>query len=96
MIDLRSDTVTRPTEAMLDAMMSAKVGDDVYGEDEAVNSLQRHAAEMFGGGIKIITVSSYTLLQRTCPRIARAVDTASRRLRVLAHRLGASICIARC
>jgi threonine aldolase len=33
---------------MLDAMMSAKVGDDVYGEDEAVNSLQRHAAEMFG------------------------------------------------
>ena len=48
MIDLRSDTVTRPTQAMLDAMMSAKVGDDVYGEDDAVNSLQRHAAEMFG------------------------------------------------
>ncbi len=48
MIDLRSDTVTRPTQAMLDAMMSAKVGDDVYGEDDAVNSLQRHTAEMFG------------------------------------------------
>ena len=48
MIDLRSDTVTRPTEAMLDAMRSAKVGDDVYGEDETVNALQRHAAEMFG------------------------------------------------
>ncbi len=48
MIDLRSDTVTRPTKAMLDVMMSATVGDDVYGEDEAVNSLQRHAAEMFG------------------------------------------------
>ena len=48
MIDLRSDTVTRPTEAMLDAMMSAKVGDDVYGEDEAVNTLQQTAAEMFG------------------------------------------------
>ena len=48
MIDLRSDTVTRPTPAMLDAMMSANVGDDVYGEDDAVNSLQRHAAEMFG------------------------------------------------
>ena len=47
LIDLRSDTVTRPTKAMLDAMMSAKVGDDVYGEDEAVNSLQRHAAKMF-------------------------------------------------
>jgi threonine aldolase len=75
---------------MLDAMMSAKVGDDVFGEDEAVNSLQRHAAEMFGGGIKIIAVSSYTLVQRTCPRIARAVDPARRRLRVLAHRFGAS------
>ena len=48
MIDLRSDTVTRPTEAMLDAMMSANVGDDVYGEDDAVNCLQRRAAEMFG------------------------------------------------
>ena len=48
MIDLRSDTVTRPTEAMLDAMMSANVGDDVYGEDDAVNYLQRQAAEMFG------------------------------------------------
>jgi len=48
LIDLRSDTVTRPTEAMLSAMMSAKVGDDVYGEDEAVNSLQTNAAEMFG------------------------------------------------
>jgi threonine aldolase len=48
LIDLRSDTVTRPTEAMLDAMMSAKVGDDVYGEDDAINSLQRQAAEMFG------------------------------------------------
>ncbi len=47
MIDLRSDTVTRPTPAMLEAMMSAEVGDDVYGEDETVNSLQRHAAEMF-------------------------------------------------
>lgn len=48
MIDLRSDTVTQPTDAMLDAMMSAKVGDDVYGEDEAVNDLQQTAAEMFG------------------------------------------------
>lgn len=48
MIDLRSDTVTRPTDAMLDAMMSAKVGDDVYGEDEAVNALQQTAADFFG------------------------------------------------
>ena len=48
MIDLRSDTVTKPTSGMLDAMMSAKVGDDVYGEDEAINALQATAAERFG------------------------------------------------
>ena len=48
MIDLRSDTVTQPTQPMLDAMMSATVGDDVYGEDDAVNDLQRTAAETFG------------------------------------------------
>ncbi len=48
MIDIRSDTVTRPTPAMLDAMMHATVGDDVFGEDETVNALQRKAAEQFG------------------------------------------------
>lgn len=47
-IDVRSDTVTRPTQAMLEAMMSAAVGDDVYGEDETVNALQSRAAELFG------------------------------------------------
>ena len=36
-IDLRSDTVTKPTKGMLDAMMTAKVGDDVYKEDETIN-----------------------------------------------------------
>jgi threonine aldolase len=48
MIDVRSDTVTRPTPAMLQAMLSADVGDDVYGEDETVDRLQRRAAELFG------------------------------------------------
>jgi len=47
-IDLRSDTVTRPTPGMLEAMMTAKVGDDVYGEDPTVNELEKKAAEMFG------------------------------------------------
>lgn len=47
MIDLRSDTVTRPTPEMLDAMASAEVGDDVYGEDPTVNLLQEKAAAMF-------------------------------------------------
>ena len=48
MIDLRSDTVTRPTPVMRRAMAGAEVGDDVYGEDPSVNLLQERAAEMFG------------------------------------------------
>ncbi len=48
MIDLRSDTVTRPTAAMRQAMASAEVGDDVYGEDPTVNRLEELAAEMLG------------------------------------------------
>lgn len=48
MIDLRSDTVTRPTSAMREAMAAAEVGDDVYGEDPTVNRLERDAALVFG------------------------------------------------
>jgi threonine aldolase len=47
-IDLRSDTVTRPTPAMLDAMMHARVGDDVFGEDPSINELEKMAAGLFG------------------------------------------------
>jgi threonine aldolase len=47
-IDLRSDTVTKPTPQMLEAMMQAEVGDDVYGEDTTVNKLQEYAANLFG------------------------------------------------
>jgi threonine aldolase len=47
-VDLRSDTVTKPTPGMLDAMFNAKIGDDVYGEDEAVNELEAKAAAIFG------------------------------------------------
>jgi len=47
-IDLISDTVTRPTKGMLDAMMNAKVGDDVFKSDPTVNILQNKAAAMFG------------------------------------------------
>jgi threonine aldolase len=47
-IDLRSDTVTRPTPQMRAAMAAAEVGDDVYGEDPTVNQLERRAAEIFG------------------------------------------------
>ena len=50
MIDLRSDTVTKPSEAMREAMASAPVGDDVYGEDPSVNRLQEMAAALLGKG----------------------------------------------
>jgi threonine aldolase len=47
-VDLRSDTVTRPTVEMRRAMVEAEVGDDVYGEDPTVNRLEKRAAEIFG------------------------------------------------
>src|SRR5918993_4312568 len=47
MIDLRSDTVTKPSPRMRRAMAEAEVGDDVYGEDPTVNRLQERAAELF-------------------------------------------------
>lgn len=48
MIDLRSDTVTKPTPGMLAAMTAAAVGDDVFGEDPTVNELERYTASLFG------------------------------------------------
>ncbi|HSK84865.1 MAG TPA: GntG family PLP-dependent aldolase [Rubrobacter sp.] len=48
MIDLRSDTVTRPTEAMRRAMLEAPVGDDVFGEDPTVNRLEEYVADLLG------------------------------------------------
>ncbi|RUR39286.1 low-specificity L-threonine aldolase [Vreelandella populi] len=48
MIDLRSDTVTRPSAAMLEAMMSAPTGDDVWGDDPTVNAFQEHLATLTG------------------------------------------------
>ncbi|MHA7099019.1 threonine aldolase family protein [Roseivirga pacifica] len=48
MIDLRSDTITKPTPAMLEAMMSAKVGDDMFGEDPTVAELEDYVAQLFG------------------------------------------------
>ena len=47
-IDLRSDTVTRPTKGMLQAIMTAEVGDDVYKEDPTINKLEKKLADMFG------------------------------------------------
>ncbi len=48
LIDLRSDTVTRPDAGMYEAMLSAPVGDDVYGDDESVNALEQRVADLLG------------------------------------------------
>ncbi|CAA9324932.1 MAG: Low-specificity L-threonine aldolase [uncultured Nocardioidaceae bacterium] len=55
MIDLRSDTVTKPTEAMRAAMAAAEVGDDVYGEDPTVLALQEQVADLFGKEAALFT-----------------------------------------
>lgn len=57
MIDLRSDTVTKPTPAMRDAMARADVGDDVYAEDPTANELQRRVAEITGKEAAIFVTS---------------------------------------
>src|SRR6185503_15977062 len=56
-VDLRSDTVTRPTPAMLEAMVRADVGDDVFGDDPTVNRLQQVAAERAGKEASIFVPS---------------------------------------
>lgn len=55
MIDLRSDTVTRPTEAMRQAMARAEVGDDVYGEDPTARELEERVAGLFGHEAALFT-----------------------------------------
>lgn len=87
MIDLRSDTVTRPSQAMREAMMQAPVGDDVYGDDPTVNSLEERLAEMFGQeaglftptgslanqlAIRMLVAPGEELLCETTSHIARA------------------------
>lgn len=71
-IDLRSDTVTRPTPGMLAAMMAARVGDDVWGDDPTVNRLQAVAAEMTGKEAALFfpsgTQSNLAALMAHCER----------------------------
>lgn len=57
LIDLRSDTVTKPTEAMREAMYRAEVGDDVFGEDPTVNALEERAAELVGKEAAVFVAS---------------------------------------
>ncbi|MBE0478047.1 low-specificity L-threonine aldolase [Candidatus Aerophobetes bacterium] len=65
MIDLRSDTVTKPTPAMLKAMFEAEVGDDVFGEDATVNLLQEKVAKLLGKEASIF-VPSGTMANQLC------------------------------
>ncbi len=69
-VDLRSDTVTRPTEAMRRAMAEAEVGDDVYSEDPSVNALEAEVAELFGHGAAMFvptgTMGNQVALRMLC------------------------------
>lgn len=56
-VDLRSDTVTRPSKKMREAIASAEVGDDVYGDDPTINSLEERVAGMFGKEAAVFTPS---------------------------------------
>ncbi|WP_372379118.1 low-specificity L-threonine aldolase [Vibrio natriegens] len=56
-MDFRSDTVTQPTQAMREAMFTAPVGDDVYGDDPTVNELEQYAAELAGFEAALFTTS---------------------------------------
>lgn len=56
-MDFRSDTVTQPTQAMREAMFSAPVGDDVYGDDPTVNELEQFAAKLAGFEAALFTTS---------------------------------------
>jgi len=68
LVDLRSDTLTRPTPAMRRAMAEAEVGDDVYREDPTVRALEELAAEMFGTGAALF-VPSGTMGNQICLRL---------------------------
>src|ERR1700741_4050600 len=57
LIDLRSDTVTRPSLAMREAMLSAAVGDDVFQEDPTIFELEKYAANLFGKGAALFCPS---------------------------------------
>jgi len=57
LIDLRSDTVTKPTEEMLEAIRHAELGDDVFGEDPTVNTLENVAAERMGKEAALLVTS---------------------------------------
>jgi len=71
LVDLRSDTLTRPTDAMRAVMAAAEVGDDVYGEDPTVNALEERTAALFGHEAAVF-VPSGTMGNQICLRLVCA------------------------
>lgn len=91
-IDVRSDTVTRPTEAMRKAMAEAEVGDDVYGDDPTVNRLEALAAEMTGKEAGLFVPSGtmgnqLAIMTHTTPGDEIIVGA---RCHIVAHEVGAA------
>lgn len=77
MIDLISDTVTRPTASMLQAMMQAEVGDDVFGQDPTISALERRAAALFGHEASVFcpsgTMTNQIALAVHCGRLEEVI-----------------------
>jgi threonine aldolase len=73
-IDLRSDTVTRPTPGMREAMARAEVGDDVYGEDPTIRALEERSADLFGKEAALFVASGTMANQVALGVLARAGD----------------------
>jgi threonine aldolase len=95
-IDLRSDTVTRPTDAMRDAMARAEVGDDVYGEDPTVNALQERAAALLGKQAALLVPSGTMGNQASLLALTRPGDVvlAGENAHVLLYESGAAAAFA--
>ena len=92
MIDLRSDTVTRPTAAMLEHMSRAKVGDDVYGDDETVNAFEMKVASLFGKEAGLFTATGSLANQLALRVLVREGEEvlADERAHVVRAELGAA------
>ena len=97
-IDLRSDTVTQPTNAMRRAMAEAELGDDVYGEDPTINRLEETAAERLGkeAGLFVVSGSMGNLVSALswCNRGDEAIMGADAHL--LVNEMGAIAALAAC
>ena len=86
-VDLRSDTLTKPTAGMRDAMAAAEVGDDVFGEDPTVNALQDRCAEMFGKEAALFVPSG------TMANLLGLMAQSNRGETLLIHETGACVSI---